>query len=149
MYLPRSFERVDEADAGQVELEPRARGETILVVEDETDVRALAVALLKDLGYEVLDAANGESALAILEQGPSIDLLFTDVVLPGGMSGPLLAEQVKERRPETSVLFMSGYTDNAIVHQGRLDEGVELLNKPFPKAVLALKVRSVLDKADG
>ena len=112
------------------------------------EVRALAVALLSDLGYEVLDAANGESALAILDERPAIDLLFTDVVLPGGMSGPRLAEQVKRRRPEVEALFMSGYTDNAIIGQGPLDARVELLNKPFPKAVLARKVRAVLDKAD-
>ena len=148
LFLPRSYEKGDSADAAVLEMEPRARGETILVVEDEPEVRALAVALLSDLGYEVLDAANGESALAILDERPAIDLLFTDVVLPGGMSGPRLAEQVKRRRPEVEALFMSGYTDNAIIGQGPLDARVELLNKPFPKAVLARKVRAVLDKAD-
>ena len=83
-----------------------------------------------------------------LDQTSRVSLLFTDVVLPCGMGGPMLAEEVKRRRPGLSTLFMSGYSDDTIIHQGRLDEGVELLNKPFRKADLAQKVRSVLDKAN-
>ncbi len=146
MYLPRSLAGAEEARHEEQETEPRARGETILVVEDDPDVRALAVALLSDLGYEIVEAADGDSALAALDRTPRVNLLFTDVVLPGGISGPKLAEEVKRRRPGVSVLFTSGYTDDAIIHQGRLDKGVELLNKPFRKADLARKVRSVLDK---
>ena len=117
-----------------------------LVVEDDFDVRALTVALLRDLGYHVLQASDARSALDILDDTSRIDLLFTDVVLPGGMSGPQLAEEVQRRNRDISVLYMSGYTDNAIAHQGRLDRGVAILNKPFPKAALAQRVRSVLDK---
>ncbi len=84
----------------------------------------------------------------ILDRISRVNLLFTDVVLPGGMNGPKLAEEVVRRRPGVSVLFTSGYTDNAFIPQGRLDKGVELLNKPFRKADLARKVRSVLDKAN-
>ena len=82
----------------------------------------------------------------ILDRISRVNLLFTDVVLPGGMNGPKLAEEVVRRRPGVSVLFTSGYTDNAFIPQGRLDKGVELLNKPYRKADLAMKVRAVLDK---
>jgi DNA-binding NtrC family response regulator len=129
------------------ESEPRARGETILVVEDDPDVRSLAVALLSDLGYEILEAEDAQSALAVLDNNPWIAMLFTDVILPGGMNGPTLAEEVKRRYPEMFVLFTSGYTDDVTIPLGEVDAGVELLNKPFGKSDLALKVRSVLDRA--
>ena len=146
MYLPRSLEQADEVPDEKHEAEPRSRGEIILVVEDDPDVRALAVALLSDLGYRVLEARDGRSALAALDRSSRVDLLFTDVVLPEGMSGPNLAAEVKRRFPAVAVLFTSGYTDNAIIHQGRLDKGVELLNKPYRRVALAKKIRSVLDK---
>ncbi len=148
MYLPRSLEEADEAPVEEHEAEPRSRGETILVVEDDPDVRALAVALLSGLGYRILEAPDGRSALAALDQTSRVSMLFTDVVLPGGMSGPNLAAEVKRRFPGVAVLFTSGYTDNAIIHQDRLDKGVELLNKPFRKSDLARKIRSVLDRAN-
>ncbi len=147
MYLPRSLEEADEAPVEEHETEPRSRGEVILVVEDDPDVRMLAVALLSDLGYRVLEARDGRSALAALDRTSRVDMLFTDVVLPEGMSGPNLAAEVKRRFPGVAVLFTSGYTDNAIIHQGRLDKGVELLNKPYRKVALAQKVRSVLDRS--
>ena len=100
------------------------------------------------LGYRILEAPDGRSALAALDQTSRVNMLFTDVVLPGGMSGPNLAAEVKRRFPGVAVLFTSGYTDNAIIHQGRLDKGVELLNKPFRKSDLARKIRSVLDRAN-
>ncbi len=148
MYLPKSLAGTEEKRHVERETVPRARGETILVVEDDADVRTLTVALLRDLGYEILEAADGDSALAALDKASRVDLLFSDVVLPGGMSGPKLANEVKSRVPGISVLYTSGYTDNSIVHQGRIDKGVQLLNKPFRKATLAQTVRSVLDKAD-
>ena len=146
MYLPRSLEQADEVPDEKHEAEPRSRGEIILVVEDDPDARALAVALLSDLGYRLLEARDGRSALAALDRSSRVDLLFTDVVLPEGMSGPNLAAEVKRRFPAVAVLFTSGYTDNAIIHQGRLDKGVELLNKPYRRVALAKKIRSVLDK---
>lgn len=120
-------------------------GETILVVEDETDLRAYATEALRDLGYRVLEAADGRTALEIIERRPEIDLLFTDVVLGGGMSGRVLANEVSRRKPKLPVLFTTGYTSNAIVHHGRLDPGVHLLGKPFTYADLAAKVRRMLD----
>ncbi len=145
-YLCRQNAGAEEAQDEEHETEPRSRGETILVVEDDPDVRMLTVALLSNLGYRVLEARDGRSAFAALDRTSRVDMLFTDVVLPGGMSGPNLAAEVKRRFPGAAVLFTSGYTDNAIIHQGRLDKGVELLNKPYRRVALAHKIRSVLDK---
>ena len=122
--------------------------ETILVVEDDPDVRAFVVAALEILGYRVIEATDGPGALALIENIPHIDLLLTDVVLPCGLNGRQVAEEVRKRHPRTKVLYTSGYTENAIIHQGVLDEGVELLTKPYTRGTLARKVRSVLDSPD-
>ena len=119
--------------------------ETILVVEDETDVRRLAVETLAELGYRVFEAEDGHAALRLLEREPGVRLLFTDVGLPGGLNGRQLADQARQRRPLLKVLFTTGYARNAIVHHGRLDPGVELIGKPFQIADLAVKVRELLD----
>lgn len=124
---------------------PKGR-ETILVVEDNAPLRQIAVTILGSLGYTVIEAADAHEALALANRGAAFDLLFTDVVLPAGMSGPALVGQIKKQRPGLRVLYTSGYTENAIVHQGRLDEGVELLQKPYRREGLARKVREVLDK---
>jgi CheY-like chemotaxis protein len=100
--------------------------------------------MLADLGYQVLKAKDARSALAIVESGVAVDLLFTDVVMPGTLRSPELARKARERLPGIAVLFTSGYTDNAIVHGGRLDEGIELLSKPYTREALARKVRHVL-----
>jgi CheY-like chemotaxis protein len=115
-----------------------------LVVEDDDEVRSLAVMMLTSLGYQVLEAEDGDTALNLLEDREGIDLLLTDVVLKGGLSGPELAGAVRHRGRGRKVLYMSGYTENAVLHQGRLDNGVVLLQKPFRKADLALKVRQAL-----
>ncbi len=99
--------------------------ETILVAEDDDDVRATVVALLRDLGYRVLTAKDAASALGVIESGIGIDLLFTDVVMPGKLRSTELARMARERLPGVRVLFTSGYTENSIVHGGRLDAGVE------------------------
>jgi CheY-like chemotaxis protein len=105
------------------------------------------VEVLSELGYRVLEAADGPAALRILREQPdSVDLLFTDVVLPGGMTGAVLAKQASALRPGLKTLFTTGYARNAIVHQGRLDRGVELLTKPFSYADLAARVRDILDR---
>jgi len=119
--------------------------ETVLVVEDDEGVRALVILMLESLGYRVLAAPDGPTALTMLEAPTAIDLLFTDVVLPRRMSGRELAERAAALRPGLKVLFTSGYTENAIIHHGRLDEGVLLLSKPYQKAELARKVREALD----
>jgi PAS domain S-box-containing protein len=150
LYLPRAEEATDKAD-GEISTEgpkagPHANGETILVVEDDPDVRALAEVVLENLRYRVLTAEDGRSGLAALEKAPGVDLLLSDVVLPGGMSGPDLAEHVRRRSPRVKVLFMSGYVDTAIQHHSPLPKKAELLKKPFRKNELAQKVRAVLDR---
>jgi CheY-like chemotaxis protein len=117
----------------------------VLVVEDDADVRAIAVAQLSALGYGVLEAENGSMAMAIIETEARIDLLFTDVVMPGSLSGRQLAEAAATQRPALRTLFTSGYTDNSIVHHGRLDPGVHFLAKPYRARELARRVREVID----
>ncbi|MGY8683842.1 CHASE3 domain-containing protein [Bradyrhizobium sp. UFLA05-153] len=120
--------------------------ETILVVEDDNLVRNFVTAQLQSLGYKTISAADSRTALALVDRGEPFDLLFTDVVIPGGMSGRALAQEVEKRRPGTKVLYTSGYTDNAIVHQGKLDEGVLLLTKPYRRNQLAEMIRLALGK---
>lgn len=119
--------------------------ETIFVVEDDLDVSEFVSSTLRDLGYKVLEAIDGPTAVALMERHSDIDLLLTDVVLPGGMSGRHVADAYRERFPDGKVLYTSGYTQNAIVHQGRPDEGVQLLAKPYRGETLARTVRKVLD----
>ena len=146
VYLPRLIGDVAEANAAQEQIVPEAAtGEVILVVEDDADVRAYSVAALRELGYAVVEASDGPSALALLDERPA-NLLFTDVVLPGGMSGADVARGARDRHPNIKILFTSGYSRNAIVHHGRLDPGVQLLTKPFTFESLANKVRDVLDQ---
>ncbi|SAI71635.1 two-component hyrid sensor and regulator [Bordetella ansorpii] len=143
IYLPRAEQAED--DTPEPELGPVVGGtETILVVEDDEQVRETVVAMLSDLGYAILKAKDAVSALAIVESGAPVDLLFTDVVMPGPLRSPDLARQTRQHLPDVAVLFTSGYTENAIVHAGRLDAGVELLSKPYTREALARKVRHVL-----
>ncbi len=145
MYLPRASGIDDEPEESPVESPMGFRGtEKILLVEDDEYVRRFAQDQLADLGYRVLPMKNGADALECLQQVPDIDLLFTDVVMPGGISGRELAEQARKLRPGLKVLYTSGYTENSIVHQGRLDKGVQLLNKPYRRIELAQKIRAVL-----
>ena len=143
LYLPRSTQAEEEPrahDAG-----PAVGGsETILVVEDDPEVRRTVVETLTGLGYRVLQAADAGAALAIVDSGAPIDLLFTDVVMPGPLRATELARAAAARQPGLRVLFTSGYTENAIVHGGRLDDGVALLSKPYAREDLARKLRAML-----
>ncbi|APR39418.1 hybrid sensor histidine kinase/response regulator [Paraburkholderia sp. SOS3] len=146
IYLPRSMERVTELEP----LPPAVLtggSETILVVEDDRRVQATVVETLKQLGYAVLKANDAQSALAIVQSGAQIDLLFTDVVMPGTMRSTELAKLATRMLPHLKVLFTSGYTQNAIVHGGRLDPGVHLLSKPYSREQLASKIRRLLGPA--
>ena len=116
----------------------------MLLVEDDEEVRRFASEVLTEHGYKVHAASDGVSALRLLEVEPDITLLFTDVVLPGGMNGRQLADEAVRRRPGLKVLYATGYTRNAIIHQGRLDAEVELLTKPFTAEALARKIRQML-----
>jgi signal transduction histidine kinase/CheY-like chemotaxis protein len=149
IYLPRAAGGA--APDVQRSLEPAdlPRGSaTILVVEDEAGVREIAVAILRSLGYRVLEASDGDEGLLVFgAHAAEIDMLLTDVVLPGKVRGRALAERITAMRPEVKVLFMSGYTENSIVHHGRLDDGVQLLGKPFKREQLAHKVAEILGTA--
>jgi CheY-like chemotaxis protein len=146
LYLPRLMGEPKYAPEGEVKAEapPAGAGELILVVEDDENVRSYSIEILRELGYRVLAAPNGPAGLEVLTRYPSIRLLFTDVGLPGGMTGRQLAELARKQRPDLLVLFTTGYARNAIVHGGILDPGTQLLPKPFTYAALAAKVRSVL-----
>jgi len=150
IYLPRWSGGEANPSTEFEEIIPEAdSGEIVLVVEDDDDVRASTVEALRELGYRVIEAHDGLSALRRLQDQTKIDLLFTDVVLPGGMTGAQLAAKARALRPDLKVLFTTGYARNAIVHQGRLDPGVQLLTKPFSFSELAGKVRDVIDSSGG
>jgi CheY-like chemotaxis protein len=147
IYFPRYAGNLDATAAVTGAATPTSsEGEVVLVVEDNDDVRAYSTMILSELGYLVIEAAEAESALAILRTDQRVDLLFTDVVLPG-KSGRVLADAAWELRPALKVLFTTGYSRNAIVHQGRLDAGVNLISKPFTFEQLAARVRDLLDRS--
>jgi len=147
LYLPRATESDVDAERALPNRERVADGgfETILVVEDNEDLRTYCVSILQELGYRVLDANNGRRALEILQTETDVALLFTDVVLPDGLDGRELAREAQRRRPGLRVLFTTGYTRNAVIHNGRLEPGFSLIGKPFTFAELAARVRTMLD----
>jgi signal transduction histidine kinase len=145
LYLPRAIEKTEEHEhlaAGELS----GGGETILVVEDDPLVRQYASAQLTHLGYRAIVTANGPEALTEIKKGITFDLLFTDVIMPGGMNGRQLADVVRALKPDVRVLFSSGYTEDAIFHHGRLDPGVLLLPKPYRRSDLARMIRLALEK---
>jgi signal transduction histidine kinase/ActR/RegA family two-component response regulator len=150
VYLPRFIgdEAQPYVSIKSEESDTIAGFETVLVVEDDELLRTYTVEALQELGYRVLEARNAAAALDILGRESHVDLLFTDVVIPGGMNGRALAEEALRRDPALKVLFTTGYTRNAIVHHGRLDPGVALLGKPYSPSDLAAKIRAVLDAVD-
>ncbi len=151
LYLPRATHAAPAASRlGNAPIELPRGSATVLVVEDEPAVREIAVAILSDLGYRVLEAADGEEGLRVFgANAASIALLLTDVVLPGRLRGREMAERITAIRPQVRTLYMSGYTENSIVHHGRLEEGVQLIGKPFKREQLARKVAEVLGGAGG
>ena len=144
ILLPRSTSERSMAEPMSAEYEPRGNGETILIVEDDANLREITARVLDRLGYRTLRAEDATSALAILNETTEIAILFTDVVLPGGMSGVDLVDEARQRRPDLKVLFTSGYTDDAIIDRGRIGSDVELIEKPCDKAILARKIHSIL-----
>jgi len=143
LYLPQATAApVPAADAGTAEIE--YGDESILIVEDDVLVREYVVTQVRGLGYTTLAASNATEALAIIDGPERIDLLFTDVIIPGPMNGRQLAIEALTRREGLRVLYTSGYTENAIVHHGRLDAGVLLLAKPYLRFDLARMIRTAL-----
>ena len=146
IYLPRAHVVPSAERPTDAPVVGSLGSETILVVEDEADVRSYLVETLQDLNYHVHEAPDGAAALALFEADPfRVDLLLTDIVMPG-INGRQLADELNKRQPGVRVLFMTGYSRNAIVHQGRLDPGVALLQKPLTQMMLAAKIRDILDK---
>ncbi|MCK1641031.1 PAS domain S-box protein [Bradyrhizobium sp. 157] len=144
IYLPRATGLQQTAAEALVSGNIEGGNETILVVEDDALVRRYVMTQIESLGYTTLEAANASDALRIIDDGPAIDLLFTDVIMPGIMNGRQLVDEALKRRPDLKTLYTSGYTENAIVHHGRLDSGVLLLAKPYRKSELARMIRLAL-----
>jgi CheY-like chemotaxis protein len=144
LYLPRSPETPASVQADLKGEVSQSRGEKILVVEDDPDVRTLSVALLAELGYETVEAMDGKEAIEVLQQTTGIDLLFTDVGLPGGMSGIDVAREASQHFPDIKILFTSGYGDDVLTRHGGIEPNAELIHKPFRKEELAQKLRAAM-----
>ncbi len=149
LYLPRHLGDAEHAEPpAELAAAPRAeQGETVLVVDDEPTVRMLVTEVLEDLGYTAIEAADGASGLKALEASARLDLLVTDVGLPGGLNGRQLADAARERRPGLKVLFITGYAENAVIGNGHLDPGMHVLTKPFALETLASRIKALLGKA--
>src|SRR4029079_10568729 len=143
---PRAHATEMIVEAPSPPAQPHAGSQTVLVVEDQAGLRELVKRLLQRQGYTVLVAADASEALRLFDQNPSIDVLLTDVVMPGA-SGPDLTRQLVERRPALKVIYMSGYTEDAIVHRGILKPGIAFLHKPFTSETLGRKISDVLEAA--
>ena len=145
VYLPRCWECAEEDDSVAVSNAQHGRGETLLVVEDEPQVRRLVVRMLTDLGYNVVQAGDGNEARRLLENLDSLDLMLSDVVLPNSVTGTDLANYARELRPEVRILLMSGFTGDHFAAAGPAELGAELIHKPFRKIELAERLRALLD----
>ena len=147
LYFPRHLGSVDEgaAEDGDAAARPDGHGETVLVIDDEATVRALLLDVLTDSGYHVIEAQDGPSGLRLLQSEARIDLLITDVGLPGGMNGRQVADAGRQLRPELRVLFITGYAENAVIGHGHLGHGMQIITKPFTIEAVATKVRDILD----
>lgn len=148
IYLPRHAGRPveNDLDRGENQL-PRAQaGETVLVVDDESTVRMLVGDTLADLGYQAIEAADAASGLKVLESDAKIDLLISDIGLPGGMNGKQMADKARLRRPDLKILFITGYAENAAVANGHLEPGMQVMSKPFPMDKLAERIRSIIEE---
>jgi len=148
IYLPRADGATLNIEQAHVTLPSTAKkSKLILVVEDNNEVLKLTSSMVEDLGYDVLRAETGDTAIKILEAHPEIELLLTDVILPGAINGPLLAKRAVELYPNLKVIFNSGYAEQAVVQNGILEEGAHLISKPFRKQQLANMIEDVLKKA--
>ena len=146
LYLPRhrGEEQVEEAGATAAALPRDGQGETVLVVDDEPTVRMLVAEVLAELGYTAIEAADAAAGLALLRTEGRVDLLVTDVGLPGGMNGRQLADAARETRPGLKVLFITGYAENAVVGHGHLAPGMQVVTKPFAMDALAARIRAMI-----
>jgi CheY-like chemotaxis protein len=146
IYLPRHAGDAPSEDEARprASSEPAGEGEVVLLVDDDPTIRMLAGEVLTDAGYAVIEAPDGPSGLRILESNAKIDLLITDVGLPGGLNGRQVADAARTSRPDLKVLFITGYAENAVVGGGRLAKGMFLLSKPFEMEMLAARIQEIL-----
>ena len=147
IYLPRHYGEAD-AQPGAIKLDALARSEqgaTVLVVDDEPTVRMLVTDVLEDLGYASIVAGDSTAGLKVLQSGVAIDLLVTDVGLPGGMNGRQMADAARVKRPDLKVLFITGYAENAVLGHGHLAPGMAVLTKPFAMDAMAARIRSLIE----
>lgn len=146
LYLPRYPGKVEEADElpAVAEPSPSGAGETVLIVDDEPTVRMLVVDVLEGLGYAAIEAADGASGLKVLQSDARVDLLVTDVGLPGGMNGRQMADAARVTRPGLKVLFITGYAENAAIGNGHLEAGMHILTKPFAMEALATRIKELI-----
>ena len=147
LYLPRFLGPLEapEEPAADEGFRLAGQGETVLVIDDEEVVRVLIVDVLKEADYRVLEAVDGPSGMAILQSDARIDLLITDVGLPGGLNGRQVADAARETRPDLKVLFITGYAENAVIGNGHLDPGMHLITKPFSMEAMGVRVREILE----
>ena len=148
LYLPRHHGAVDGADetSGFGEAPRAGVGETVLVVDDEPSVRMLVIETLEDMGYAAIEAADGPSGLTVLQSDTRIDLLVSDVGLPGGMNGRQMVDAARAKRPDLKVLFITGYAENAVVGNGHLDAGMHVMTKPFAMEALASRIKELITR---
>jgi hypothetical protein len=149
IYLPRHKGEAEQDEAlPEGELTPVAKaGETVLVVDDEPTVRMLVTDVLSDLGYTAVEAADGAGGLKVLQSDARVDLLITDVGLPGGLNGRQMADAARVTRSDLKVLFITGYAENALLSNGQLDPGMAVLTKPFAVDTLAARIRELIAQA--
>jgi len=147
LYLPRHYGELEEVEhLTPSKVEASGDGETVLVVDDEPMVRMLITELLDDAGYTTIEAGEGSEALRVLQTKARIDLLITDVGLPGGMNGRQVADAGRALRPDLKVLFITGYAENAVIGNGHLDPGMQILTKPFAMEALASKIGEMIGR---
>ena len=148
LYLPRHLGAAETIEhAPEIDAAPRAiAGETVLVVDDEPSVRMLVMEILEDLGYAAIEAADGASGLKVLQSDARIDLLISDVGLPGGMNGRQMADAARAVRPHLKVLFITGFAENAVVGNGHLDPGMHVMTKPFAMEAIAARIRTLINE---
>jgi len=147
LYLPQDTTRhVEQVPLQPLEMPRASEGQTVLVVDDEPTVRHLVAEILEELGYTALEAGDGASGLRILESSTRIDLLVTDVGLPGGMNGRQMADYSRSSRPDLKVLFITGYAENAVIGSGNLDANMHVMTKPFSVEGLAVRIKSLIER---
>jgi CheY-like chemotaxis protein len=145
LYLPRYIGAMETAEISETDhAADRGDGETVVVIDDEPMVRMILVTVLEEAGYRVIECSDGASGLKVLSSDVQVDLLITDVGLPGGLNGRQVADAARATRPHLKVLFVTGYAENAVVGNGHLEPGMEVLTKPFTMAALATKVSEIL-----